>query len=276
MKFPIVAALAAAAFLALSLAPAGGLMSQAQAQTPPAAKPAPKPPAKPAAKPAPAGAAAADSGAGAKTLSMGGVARPAEGAASGVRRGIMTRDELRACLTDEANIRGQLEALDKVRAPLEPEKAQLTADQQTLREERNGMEATQKDIADSLNAKFKAFAAKVEASNARVAAFNDAGKTGSAAERERQALNKERAALETERVALEAEKDDMVAKLKVRVDSFNERAQAVERRVVDWNARNAKVNDDAQAVEAERKDWVANCSNRRYREDDEIAIKAGK
>jgi len=30
------------------------------------------------------------------------------------------------------------------------------------------------------------------------------------------------------------------------------------------------------ALEAERKEWVTNCANRRYREDDETAIKSGK
>jgi len=282
MKFPSAATLAAAALLALSLSPAGGLVPEAQAQTAPSAVPAPKPVPKPAPKPAPkapgkpAPTAPAATDTGGKTLSLGGAASPADGAASGVRRGIMTREELRACLSDEVRIRTGVEALEKQRAPLEADKSQFGADQQTMRDERTAMESGQKEVAEVLNTKFKAFAAKVEASNARVAAFNESGKSGNAADRERAALNKERAGLETERVALEAEKNDIVAKLKTRVETFNERAQAVDRRVADWNAQNAKYNDSAQGIEAERKDWVATCSNRRYREDDETAIKAGK
>ncbi|MBK6472251.1 MAG: hypothetical protein IPF94_16520 [Betaproteobacteria bacterium] len=44
----------------------------------------------------------------------------------------------------------------------------------------------------------------------------------------------------------------------------------------DWNQRNAQVNETARKLEDERSLWLSECSNRRYREDDEKAIRAGK
>ena len=242
-----------------------------QAQTPAASA---KPPAKAAAKPAvKTEPAAAD-----KTLSLGGpagAAGPAE-AASAPRRGLLTRDELRACFSDEANIRARLAKLEADRAPLETEKQAIATEQAAFREERIALDARQRTATEGLNAKFKTFVAKVEASNNRVLAANEARRTGSAAEREREALNAERSALEKEREGLEAEKVTTVAQLQEVVNAYNAKAVTVDKRVQDWNQRNAKLNDASGAAEAERKDWVVNCSNRRYREEDELAIKAGK
>jgi uncharacterized protein (DUF3084 family) len=109
-----------------------------------------------------------------------------------------------------------------------------------------------------------------------VKAFNDAGRTSSAAERERLAINAERIVIDEERKALDADRERVVERLRQRVASYNDKAKLVDQRVVDWNTRNNQLNESAQSLEAERSEWVSNCSNRRYREDDEIAIKAGK
>jgi hypothetical protein len=46
--------------------------------------------------------------------------------------------------------------------------------------------------------------------------------------------------------------------------------------VQEWNTRNQAWNEAGARLEGERKDWVTGCADRRYREDDEIAIKAGR
>ena len=58
--------------------------------------------------------------------------------------------------------------------------------------------------------------------------------------------------------------------------TFNGKAAALDARVSSWNERNAKWNEMSVAMESERKAWVTSCSDRRYREEDETAIKAGK
>ena len=91
-----------------------GLQATAQTATKPAAK-------------ATKAAAAAASGAVGKTLSMG------QGAAGGP---LLTRDELRTCLSQESSLRTRLADLESKRPALDKEKADLGAEQQTLRTER--------------------------------------------------------------------------------------------------------------------------------------------
>ena len=57
---------------------------------------------------------------------------------------------------------------------------------------------------------------------------------------------------------------------------YNAKASALDARVSDWNARNNAWNDTSLALEAERKGWVRDCADRRYREDDESAIRRGQ
>jgi len=212
---------------------------------------------------------------GSKTLSFGGEAenQPSAGAA---KLSIMTRDELRSCLSNKVSIRTRLETLDADRAPLEAEKAAIAAEQQAFRDERAIMEAEQKTATEDLSTRFNAFSAKVEASNARVKAFDTANRSGTAADRERRAIGDERTALEKERTELEVDRNRVNERLKERVAAYNAKAQVVDQRVAQWNDRNDKRSGNAEGLAAERSEWVAVCSNRRYREDDEIAIKAGK
>jgi chromosome segregation ATPase len=257
MKMKVMTLLSAMLFAAAT--------SGAQAQTTAPAKPAAKAVAsKPAvAKPAAAGASAAEG----KTAVM--------GTGKGNSGPILTRDELRVCLAQEETIRTRLEAHTALRTPLDKEKADLAAAQQTLRTERAPLEDMKKQ-AEVLSEKFKEYAARVKAYELRVTAFNTENPTGAKGERERTALGKDRTALDAERPLLEAEKTEFAAKSEVTVRDYNAKASAVDAQVVAWNQRNEKWNQDARALEAERSEWVGNCADRRYREDDEIAIKRGK
>jgi|GEM_PF-544901 len=249
--------------LVLSLALIAG-WSHAQAQTAPA-----KPAAKPAAAPAKKAAATGEG----KTLSLGGASAVADGAP---RRGLLDRDELRICLKEEVTIRTRLEEAEKLRAALNAEKGPIEADRAAQKQERDALDTRQRQSSDELSAKFKAYGARIEGWNKRVLDFNEAKKTGAAADRERKALDDERAAFEKERPLLDAEKTAVVARVTEDVKVFNERAGKVDARSADWNRRNNEANDANQALEGDRKTWVATCANRRYREDDEAAIRQGK
>ena len=236
----------------------------AQAQTAPA-----KPPAKPAVAPAKK-VPAADEG---KTLSLGGASAAADGAP---RRGLLDRDELRVCLKEEVTIRTRLEEAEKLRQALNAEKGPIEADRAAQKLEREALDARQRTSNDELNAKFKAYGARIESWNKRVVDFNDAKKTGAAADRERKALDDERAAFEKERPLLDAEKNAVIARLTEDVKVFNERATKIDARSTDWNRRNNEANDANTVLEGDRKTWVSTCANRRYREEDEAAIRQGK
>jgi len=263
-----------ALMVGLHLAPASVAQTPAPAPKPAAApvvKPAPKPAPKPAAK---AAEPASKAVAGEKSMNATGLA--ADGTANEPRKGMLAKEDLRICLNDEAAVRKRIADAEAARTPMETEKQAIAAEQQAYRDERVTLEANQKAATEGLNAKFKAFATRVEALNARVAAFNENRRSGSAAEKARTEMNKERADLDAERPGLESDRAGVLARLQEAVLAYNAKAAVVDKRVQEWNVRNAKLNDDAAALETDRKDWVSNCANRRYREDDEIAIKAGR
>lgn len=224
-------------------------------------------PAKPAAKPAAAPAKAADG----NTLRIGG----GEGSAARPGGPILTRDELRACLKDEESIRTRLEEHDKSRAPIDAEKSAIATEQAALRADRTQIdEATKKG--EEFKTRQAAYGAKVNDWNARVQAHNENTARNTAYEQNSQRLTREKADLEKERADLVAEIERWNAQIKPIVEAYNTKAKALDARVAAWNERNAKWNENGTMLEGERKTWVAACADRRYREDDEKAIKAGK
>ncbi len=224
-------------------------------------------PSKPAAKPAqPAAAGAQD-----RTPTLGG----GSGNAAVRAQPILTRDELRACLKQEESIRVRLSEHEAARAPIDQARQGIAAQQEALRAERAQV--------DEFNAKVMAFRAKMDAHSRRVgtwntdvAAFNARPPSGQAGERERLRLNTEREALQKAQAELEAERKLVTDENEKVVTAFNTKAREVEAAVAGWNQRNQAWNEAGVRLEDERKGWVATCADRRYREDDEIAIKSGK
>ena len=235
-------------------------MSQALAQSAPAPqRPAPAKATPPAAKPANAE----------RTVTLGG------GTGTTSRRPILTRDELRACLKQEETIRTRLAAHEGARAPLDREREGIAVAREALNAERVKVQAVS-DAAAALRTRMEAHAARVQQWNRDVAAYNERPPAGSAGERERVRLNTEREALQKSQTELEAERTRISGDGEKVVNAYNANAKAVEARVVDWNTRNQAWNDAGVNLETERQEWVQQCADRRYREDDEAAIKAGK
>ena len=228
-------------------------------------------PAKPVAKPAAPAPASATTPA----------AKPADGKTSGIGGGsggggILTRDELRACLKQELTMRTRLSEHAASRVPLDQEKLALTADQQALRTDRAGIDEL-KMQSEALAGKLKVFSLRVTTWNEQVEEFNRSSRASDPnRERRQAALNTERELIAKERTELEAERMSLLASNEIQVKAFNVKAQALDARVGAWNERNAAWNDAGPKLETEREQWVSACSNRRYREEDEIAIRAGK
>jgi predicted nucleic acid-binding Zn-ribbon protein len=207
-------------------------------------------------------------------------ARPAEGKTLSIGGGtgsgpLLTREELRACFQREESVRTRIAALEAAREPLEREKAEIVAEQEALRAARAPIDERRR-LADELGARMKAYGERVADWNARVKEFNEADRRGVQADRMRVQLNKEREDLEKERQALDAEKAQLSSGTEEMIRAFNARAAALETRIASWNERNGKWNEDSSLAEAERKDWISSCANRRYREEDELAIKRGR
>ncbi len=189
---------------------------------------------------------------------------------------LLTREELRVCMKEQEAVRVNVAEVEGRRAPLDAEMEQVKADQVKLEAERGAIEEL-RVRSEAFTARSQAYADKIEEWNKRAKDLND-GKMGSGrmVERHRNTLNKDRADLEKERVALEAERQELTTGSEEIVRSYNAKADALTARVDDWNDRNQKWTTDAAAAELRREEWLVNCGDRRYREDDEIAIRRGQ
>ncbi len=188
---------------------------------------------------------------------------------------ILTRDELRQCLAQTATLREEFADADKQRAVLDKEKQGLAADQKALLEARAPIDAMKQKVSD-LNARMTAYGEKVKAWNARVADFNDNRPSGSRGDKIGDQLKQDQEALQAEQKQLEAEKAALASTGKPDLEAYNAKATALQAKVADWNQRNDQFSAKAKDLEDQRSAWTDNCSNRRYREDDETAIKKGK
>jgi chromosome segregation ATPase len=194
-------------------------------------------------------------------------------AVKGTRGAIMTKEELRACLV-------QKEAVDKRRADIVAQNEQLKAQRDALQQtgatlSADGAQIQQRNAAiRSLSQRFTDHQAKVADWNARAGKVKDAP----AAEQEKliAALNAERAQLQQGFDALKAEQAQITAGYNEQVTSYNQRAQAHAGEVEGLNSRATQLSSESEAEARERDAWRTACADRRYREDDEIAIKRGK
>jgi chromosome segregation ATPase len=194
-------------------------------------------------------------------------------AVKGSQGAIMSKEELRACLT-------QKDAVDKQRAEVSAQNDQLAKERDALAQVGAALRAEGEQIQQrnaalrALGERNKEHQAKVQEWNARAAAVKEA----KGAERERQVaeLTAQRDALQKTFDAMRAEQAQLSAGLPEQVASYNERAQEHARNVEALNARASALGEQSQAEARARDAWRAACADRRYRADDEIAIKRGK
>jgi hypothetical protein len=205
-----------------------------------------------------------------KTGSLGG------GAGSGP---VMTRDELRACFKSQAELKQRVTDYEAMKAAADKDKAAILADNQALVAEKAQLAATAGKVNEE-NARNANLAQRVEDWKARWEAFEKSGRAGPMADRERKKLLDEQRALERENDAARAaaaggggvsggSETSAAAK-------FNAKADAVSARTVAYNERNKQLVKMGEDLQQERDLWAGECGSRRFREEDEIAIKQGK
>ncbi len=186
---------------------------------------------------------------------------------------MLTRDELRACMKrlDDVNSAGK---------ELQPRRTALDAEREELLKSGEALKTMKADVETKLalvrgwQERMRAHAVEIEAFNRKMKAVEEAPRNqreelSKALEADRDNLNKVRATLVDEEARF-------VPAYETSVRAYNERALARDAVVNDWNVRNKALNDHSVKVESDRTDWLNECANRPYREDDEIAIKAGK
>lgn len=197
----------------------------------------------------------------------------------GKRRGkgdiIMSKEELRACMALKAsNDKGSLE-MERRRAELDKEREQLANAPDSGTALRAAVAEKLKAVQD-LDAALDAHRKTVEDWNERMADFEKRSKDMRNADRRRQVLKQEQFALRANEEKLMAERQDKVAAYEASVQEANHRISQGGQRNADWNARNEQLGAAEQDLLDARHKWASECGDRRFREEDEIAIKAGK
>lgn len=188
---------------------------------------------------------------------------------------VMTREELRACMKQQADLTARKGGLEKRQASIQDERGQIQKDTDAIKAEQEALSSRKAQV-DDLNKRMEAHAERVKDLNQRSADFEQAGRSGPNAERERRKMDKERQDIEKAEAVLKADREKLVGGTNDAVSKLNARVEAQQQVASDWNSRSKKLDQELQAYEADRSDWVIGCGDRRYREDDEKAILAGK
>ena len=138
--------------------------------------------------------------------------------------------------------------------------------------------------AQDADAKVREHAKAVQEWNDRMAEFEAKSKDMRNADRRRTVLKQEQLALKASEGPLVATQRDAIAAYERAVADYNKKIESgrgaggadVNTRNADWNKRNAELVQVEDRLNAARRKWTSECGNRRFREDDETAIKAGK
>lgn len=187
---------------------------------------------------------------------------------------IMSREELRQCLKQQKALASAVEKFEKEKLDLELEKTEVLRNKQAVDAESGSVKADAAKISD-VNTRTEALSKRVGEWNERWQAFEKANRSGPVADRERRRLLTEKRAMEEEEKALTDERGGLgdtgsgASQVNAKVDALNARTLA-------WNERNKRVAKMGEDLAQERDLWASECGNRRYREDDEIAIRNGQ
>lgn len=181
---------------------------------------------------------------------------------------IMTKEELRACMKREADVEQRRTAAEASKAALDAERAEVVKLSQSLQPLKADAEAKGQAIRQ-LNERMRELSGRIQAFNAKAAqpAADDSA---------RQALQAEEKQLKADTAALQAEGAPLQPAYDAAVNTLNEQSKVHDTRAAAWNEKQAVLVAETAAAEEQRQAWLRDCADRRYREDDEKAIKAGK
>ncbi|PWF42504.1 hypothetical protein [Massilia glaciei] len=199
------------------------------------------------------------------------------GAAKAGNDKVMTREELRSCMKlKAANLAHVKELNDKLDAHGDEREKLLAATPvdtgKGLREEAG----RQLEIVKAADALVVENSKQIDAWNERMAEFHKNKKDM------RQAFRKEQE-LKAERNVLQAKNDGLIADRTAKVAVYEASVAAANAAIVqtgsgneEWNKRNKELALEEAQLKASRQRYTDDCASRRFREDDEKAINAGK
>jgi chromosome segregation ATPase len=188
---------------------------------------------------------------------------------------LLSREELRACLTQQKDLTARKPGLESERAILDRERDELAKIDESLKADEAAMHKLAQS-ADDISRRTKELQQQIADYNDRAAKFQMAPPSGPTGDRQRRALDNDKAAidkataqLEADRAAIGPNAEQMAKTYKARTDTRNQAAEA-------WNTRNRELTRKVQALDVDQEMFKTDCEGRSYREDDEKAILAGK
>jgi len=188
---------------------------------------------------------------------------------------LMSKEELRACMKLQSDIDNRKADLAKRSALLKQEKLTLSQPDPAFAQAKARVDEQLERVKQADNA-VKEQAQRVQDWNERMADFEANKKEMRNAERRGNVLRQERVELQAEAKKLSDARTEQVAIYEDLVKAANALRGNQGNRAEDWNKRNDALADEEDAIIDMRASYSADCANRRFREDDEAAIKAGK
>lgn len=188
---------------------------------------------------------------------------------------VMTRDELRTCMRLQQSNDSRMDEIDRRQAQLAKEREELANAPDPSAGVRAAVQEKLKAVEEA-DAAYGAHGKAIEEWNNRMAEFEARAKDMRNADRRRQVLKQEQFALKATEQQLLAARNEKVAAYEASVKEANEKLGQGGNRNADWNKRSEALAADEQSVLDSRRKWATECGDRRFREEDEIAIKAGK
>lgn len=188
---------------------------------------------------------------------------------------LMSREELRACMKLKSEIDTRRADIAKRGEALKEEKLTLSQPSPAFVEARARVEEQLERVKEADNA-VRDQAQRVQDWNDRMAEFEANKKEMRNADRRANVLKQERIDLQAEAKRLGEVRAEQVARYESLVAAANALRGGQGSRVEEWNKRNDALAAEEDEIIDLRANYAADCANRRFREDDEAAIKAGK
>ena len=187
----------------------------------------------------------------------------------------MTREELRACMKLQDDIKTAAASIEADKAKLQEDKLKLTGggNSEQLKALKADMEAKLAE-AKALDEASADHAKRVEAWNAEWKEAQES--TMRSAEKKRKDLESERKEMDSRMRKLQGERDARIAAYNAAAERYKALAGTGSADAVAWNKRNEALADRGDELLEMRSTYSAECANRKFDERDEQAIKKGK
>jgi chromosome segregation ATPase len=188
-------------------------------------------------------------------------------------KGLMTRDELRQCLYRQEGTATKAKAFEQRKSALATDKSELAAvidAAKVLREEVN----KQIDLLQQIDLEVRDHTTRIEKWNSDLKEASESQERS--AERRKKELLSEQDGLNASSKALNAKRTEAFTHYQETANQFKERGTVVDADIANWNQRSKQLAADLEQASEVQRQYAADCTNRRFLEADETAIRNGK